>query len=85
MKTDTPAAPETALQGWRRSREPLWSYHQLARAIGIDTSYAQRLCRGLRRPSLALAVHIEQVTGGAVSVQSWAGPATPTGSSINET
>ena len=42
-----------------------------ARLFDITRQHLDRLCRGDRTPSLALALEIERITRGAVSVQSW--------------
>lgn len=43
----------------------------LANILGISRPYMSLLVAGKKRPSLELAVRIEQVTGGAVPVVSW--------------
>jgi DNA-binding XRE family transcriptional regulator len=48
-----------------------WTRHQLAEALGIAFGTATRLCSGARRPSLEMAIQIEDLTDGAVSVRSW--------------
>ena len=48
-----------------------WTRQQLAEALGIAFGTATRLCSGARRPSLEMAVQIEDLTEGAVSVRSW--------------
>ena len=51
-----------------------WTRQQLADELGIVVGSAVRLCNGVRRPSLALAIKIEILTEGAVPVTSWAEP-----------
>ena len=48
-----------------------WTRQQLADALGIALGSATRLCSGARRPSLEMAIQIEDLTDGAVSVRSW--------------
>ena len=48
-----------------------WTRHQVAEALGIAFGTATRLCSGARRPSLEMAIQIEDLTNGAVSVRSW--------------
>ena len=48
-----------------------WTRQQLADELGITLVSAARLCSGARRPSLELAVQIEDLTAGAVPVRYW--------------
>ena len=48
-----------------------WSREELATRLGIVRSSANRLCSGVRRPSLELALKIEKLTGGAVPAGYW--------------
>ena len=48
-----------------------WTRQQLAESLGIALGSATRLCSGARRPSLEMAIQIEDLTEGAVSVRSW--------------
>jgi plasmid maintenance system antidote protein VapI len=43
----------------------------LAEAFGISQPHLSLLLAGKKRPSLELAVRIEQMTGGAVPATSW--------------
>jgi len=43
----------------------------VAQKLGVSQAYLSQLLSGQRRPSLELAVHIEQMTGGAVPATSW--------------
>jgi len=43
---------------------------EVAKKLGISREYLDRLCRGERRPSLALALNIETKTG--IKVAEWA-------------
>jgi DNA-binding XRE family transcriptional regulator len=52
-----------------------WTRQDLALKLGIARGSAIRLCNGLRRPGLDLALKIEALTKGAVPVSYWA--ATP--------
>lgn len=49
-----------------------WSRQRLADELGIVRGSVDRLCSGLRRPSLELALKIEALTEGAVPVSYWA-------------
>jgi transcriptional regulator with XRE-family HTH domain len=55
------------------ARKYLSSRPQLdvAQKLGVSQAYLSQLLSGQRRPSLELAVHIEQMTGGAVPTTSW--------------
>lgn len=48
-----------------------WTRQQVAEALGIAFGTATRFCSGARRPSLEMAIQIEDLTDGAVSVRSW--------------
>jgi transcriptional regulator with XRE-family HTH domain len=48
-----------------------WTRQQLADELGITVGSAVRLCNGVRRPSLELAIKIERLTGGAIPVTCW--------------
>jgi DNA-binding XRE family transcriptional regulator len=48
-----------------------WTRQRLADELGIVLSTAVRLCSGMRRPSLELALQIEALTQGAVPVSYW--------------
>jgi transcriptional regulator with XRE-family HTH domain len=45
---------------------------EVAIRFDITRPHLDRLCRGDRRPSLALALKIERITDGAVPVAAWA-------------
>ncbi len=49
-----------------------WTRQQFAEELGIVHSSVDRLCGGLRRPSLKLALQIEALTEGAIPVSYWA-------------
>ena len=49
-----------------------WTRQQLADELGIVRGSVDRLCNGLRRPSLDLALKIEALTEGEVPVSYWA-------------
>lgn len=44
--------------------------NQMAELLSIDFTFVSKLANGTRRPSLKLAVEIENVTG--ISIRSWA-------------
>lgn len=48
-----------------------WTRQQLADELGITLASAARFCSGDRRPSLEMAVKIEDLTKGAVPVRYW--------------
>lgn len=48
--------------------------HDLAETFGISQSYLSLLLSGKKRPSLELAIHIENQTRGAVPASSWVDP-----------
>jgi hypothetical protein len=54
-----------------------WNRQQFADKLGISLASASRLCSGLRRPSLELAIQIEKLTKGAVPVAYWTEIPTP--------
>ncbi|MCR9236181.1 MAG: helix-turn-helix domain-containing protein [Alphaproteobacteria bacterium] len=43
----------------------------VSRQLGVSQAYLSQLLSGQRRPSLELAVRIEQMTGGTVPASSW--------------
>jgi transcriptional regulator with XRE-family HTH domain len=48
-----------------------WTRQRLADELGITLASAARLCSDARRPSLEMAVKIEDLTKGAVPVRYW--------------
>lgn len=48
-----------------------WTRQQLADELGITLASAARFCSDARRPSLEMAVKIEDLTQGAVPVRYW--------------
>ncbi len=42
-----------------------------ARRLGVSRGYLHGIINGTKRPSLSLAIRIERLTNGAVSVESW--------------
>jgi DNA-binding XRE family transcriptional regulator len=48
-----------------------WTRQQLANELGILRSSVDRLCTGMRRPSLETAIQIEDLTKGAVPARYW--------------
>jgi transcriptional regulator with XRE-family HTH domain len=47
------------------------SRYELAARLDIARPHVDRICRGVRRPSLELAIAIEKLTDGAVPAASW--------------
>jgi len=45
--------------------------NEFARSVGISAPYLTQILGGLKRPSLALAFRIEQITQGAVPASCW--------------
>jgi transcriptional regulator with XRE-family HTH domain len=64
-----PVEKRSKLGDWVDERG--WTRQQLADELGIVLSTAVRLCSGMRRPSLELALQIEALTDGAVPVSYW--------------
>ncbi len=64
-----PVLKRSKLGAWVDERG--WTRQQLADKLGIELGSAARLCSGERRPSLELAIAIEDLTDGAVSVRYW--------------
>ncbi len=66
------AAVETPLSRWlddaRKTRA--WA----ASRLHVTRQYIDRLARGSSRPSLDLAVKIEELTGGRIAVSTWMRP-----------
>ena len=44
---------------------------QAAGELGVTRQYLDRVCRGVNRPSLLLAVKIAKFTRGAIPVEDW--------------
>ena len=64
-----PRKRQTPLSRWLdKSR---FSRDEFAAKLGITRTSLDRLCRADRRPSLALALRIEEETSGAVTVRDW--------------
>lgn len=64
-----PAQITTVLAKW--IAEHGWDRDRLASKLEISRSSLDRLCRGVRRPGLELAVRIEKFTNGGVPISSW--------------
>jgi plasmid maintenance system antidote protein VapI len=45
-----------------------------AALVGVNQATVSKLCRGVARPGLDLAVSIERVTGGGVPADAWVAP-----------
>ena len=69
-----PRVGETALSRWidanMTGAEEL-PRAQFAKLANISRVHVDRLCHGARTPGLTLALKIERITLGAVSVQEW--------------
>jgi DNA-binding transcriptional regulator YdaS (Cro superfamily) len=59
------------LADWLSAQGNPPSRREMGRQLGVSHSYVCMLVRGRRSPSLALALRIETLTGGAVTTQSW--------------
>jgi hypothetical protein len=64
-----PRTRETKLSRWIDSSGK--TRDQIAKELGINRTHLDMLCRGARRPSLALAVGIEKLTRGAIPPSEW--------------
>ena len=62
MTTPTKSAGAT-LALWRASQEPVLTQTDLAKLLGVASSFISLLERGHKLPGLALATLIERVTG----------------------
>lgn len=47
------------------------SRDEVASELGINRTHLDKVCRGARRPGLALALGIEKLTGGAIPASDW--------------
>ena len=68
-KRGRPRKEENALARWIDKTKD-GDREKVAEALGIGREYLDRLCRGERRPSLALALTIESKTG--IKAAQWA-------------
>ncbi len=68
-KLGRPRKEESALSKWI-DRAGL-TREEFAAQLGISRPHVDRLCRGVRRPGLDLAMKIEQLTKGVVSAAAW--------------
>jgi transcriptional regulator with XRE-family HTH domain len=68
-KMGRPRKDENILARWI-DRTEKGDREKVAKDLGISREYLDRLCRGERRPSLALALTIEAKTG--IKVGQWA-------------
>lgn len=67
----------TTLDEWRKGRG--WSYADLARELGVSGEAVRRYCTGQRAmPRPAILARIRVLTEGAVTADSFAGPAEDT-------
>jgi transcriptional regulator with XRE-family HTH domain len=64
-----PRKRETKLSRWLDQAG--MTREHAAGELGITRQYLDRVCRGVNRPSLVLAVKIESFTGGAIPVREW--------------
>jgi DNA-binding transcriptional regulator YdaS (Cro superfamily) len=48
---------------------------EAAEKLGINRTHLDMLCRGARKPGLALALAIEKLTNGAIPPANWVGGA----------
>jgi hypothetical protein len=46
---------------------------EAAERLSINRTYLDMVCRGARRPGLALALAIEKLTAGAIPAAEWVG------------
>ena len=58
------------LAQWVKAQRPKTA-KQCSEALGVSQSYLYDMLNGTAQPSLALALRIQSVTGGAVPVSSW--------------
>ena len=68
-KLGRPRSRNNALGRWIDKRG--WTRDQAAARLDVSRRYLDRLCNGERRPDLELAVKIEDLTTGDVSVRYW--------------
>jgi DNA-binding XRE family transcriptional regulator len=64
-----PRKSETRLSRWLDSVG--MTRDELAEHLDIHRTYVDKICRGVRRPSLELALAIEQLSRGSVPAASW--------------
>jgi DNA-binding XRE family transcriptional regulator len=64
-----PRKRETKLSRWLDQAG--MTREEAAGELGVTRQYLDRVCRGVNRPSLPLAVKIEKFTRGAVPVEEW--------------
>lgn len=64
-----PRKTETKLSGWLDAAG--MTRYQLADRLNVARGHVDKICNGERRPSLELALEIEQLTDGAVPAAYW--------------
>lgn len=64
-----PRARETKLSRWIDATGT--TREAFATKLGVNRTYLDMLCRGARRPGLALALEIERLTRGGVPAAGW--------------
>ena len=64
-----PRASETKLSRWIDASGT--TREAFAKKLGVNRTYLDMLCRGARRPGLALALEIERLTRGGVPAAAW--------------
>lgn len=64
-----PRKRETKLSHWLDQAG--MTREQAAGELGVTRQYLDRVCRGVNRPSLLLAVKIAKFTRGAIPVEDW--------------
>jgi DNA-binding XRE family transcriptional regulator len=68
-----PRKRETKLSQWIDASE--MTREEAAEKLGVNRTHLDMLCRGARKPGLALALAIENLTNGAIPPASWVGSA----------
>lgn len=64
-----PRKRETKFSRWIDASE--MTRDDVAVALGINRTHLDKVCRGARRPGLALALGIEKLTQGAIPAADW--------------
>jgi len=64
-----PRTRETKLSRWIDAAGT--TRETFAKKLGVNRTYLDMLCRGARRPGLALALEIERLTRGGVPAAEW--------------
>lgn len=60
-----------SLSQWRAAQEPPRTAISIARELSVSHTLISEWERGTRKPGVELALRVEELTGGAVPIETW--------------